>query len=138
MGLSSSLYVWQFPHEAIWSWTFVCREFLLNYRFYFTSSDQSVETIGFFLIQLRLTGCSKSPCDPPPSPGGADLNPVTNPHISFPCSTWFASDEPPGKKTLSHIQLLVHHYRTSPRPPIKCPGGGKGPLGSFVSFLPLN
>ena len=36
----------EFSSEAIWSWSFVCREsffkFFLNFRFYLTSSDQSV------------------------------------------------------------------------------------------------
>ena len=41
----------EFTCEAIWSWTFVCREFL-NYRFYFTSSDKFVQIICFFLIQF--------------------------------------------------------------------------------------
>ena len=48
----------EFTYEAILSWTFVCKELVLcclffgNYRFYFTSSDQSVKTI-YFLIQFR-------------------------------------------------------------------------------------
>ena len=41
----------EFACGAIWSWTFVCREFL-NYRFYFTSSDRSFQIIYFFLIQF--------------------------------------------------------------------------------------
>ena len=42
--------------EAIWPWTFVCREvfgfffFFFNNRFYFTASDQSIQIICFFLV----------------------------------------------------------------------------------------
>ena len=44
----------EFTCEAIL--TFVCREFL-NYRFYFSSSDLSVQIIYFFLIQFWRTVC---------------------------------------------------------------------------------
>ena len=40
------------PSEAIRFWTLVCREYFLNYRFYLTSSDQSVQVICFFLTQI--------------------------------------------------------------------------------------
>ena len=43
----------KFIHEAIWSWTFVCREFL-NYRFYFASSD--VCSNYLFLLDSVLVG----------------------------------------------------------------------------------
>ena len=46
----------EFSCEAIWSWTFVCREFF-NYTFYFTSSDRSVQMICFFWIQFWWTVC---------------------------------------------------------------------------------
>ena len=42
--------------EAIWSQTFVCREFL-NYRLYFTCSDRSVQIICLFLIQFSWVVC---------------------------------------------------------------------------------
>ena len=46
----------EFQSEVIWSWTFVCRKvFLFYYRFYFTSSDQSVQIV--FLLDSVLTGC---------------------------------------------------------------------------------
>ena len=45
----------EFPNEAIWSQTFVCREFLKNYQFYFRSSDQSIPII--FLLDSVMAGC---------------------------------------------------------------------------------
>ena len=39
----------ELPSEANWSWTFIYKEFLY-YRFYFTSSDRSVQTIYFFFF----------------------------------------------------------------------------------------
>ena len=50
----------EFTFEVIWSWTFVCRKFfvfLFYYRFYFTSHDQSVQIISFFLIQFWWYVC---------------------------------------------------------------------------------
>ena len=40
----------EFHCEAIWSWTFVYMEFFFNYRFYFTSSDWSVQINYFFFV----------------------------------------------------------------------------------------
>ena len=49
------LFCWvKFTCEAIWSWTFLCRDlfFFFNYRFYFISSDQSVLIFYAFLVQF--------------------------------------------------------------------------------------
>ena len=45
----------EFSKEAIWFQTFVCREVLKNYQFYFRSSDQSVQII--FLLDSVMAGC---------------------------------------------------------------------------------
>ena len=46
----------EFACETVWFWTVVCREFL-NYRFYFSSIDWSVQIICFFLIQFWWAVC---------------------------------------------------------------------------------
>ena len=46
----------EFTCEAIWPWTFVCKEFI-NYRFCFTSSCWPVQVIYFFLIQFCWIVC---------------------------------------------------------------------------------
>ena len=48
----------EFPTATVWSWTFVCKFFCCCcYRFYFTSSDQSIQIICFFLTQFWQAIC---------------------------------------------------------------------------------
>ena len=46
----------EFPSEAIQPWTFLCRKFL-NYRYYSTFSDQSLQIICFFFTQFWKAVC---------------------------------------------------------------------------------